>query len=64
MADQIGINTLQNVVTAINLLTQAVQAVFPQGEAVTSSAGAASGKYLTIIAPDGNVYKIALLNPS
>lgn len=55
------VTALQNGVQAINNLNQTIAAVFPQGTAVTASAGAASGNYLTIIAPDGNTYKIELL---
>jgi len=49
---------------AVNNLNQTVSNVFPQGTAVTSSAGSSSGEYLTIIAPNGTTYKIALLNVS
>jgi hypothetical protein len=47
---------------AIGLLNQTISNVFPQGQAVTNSAGAASGNYLTITATDGNTYKIQLLD--
>jgi len=54
--------TLQNLVLAVNNLNQTIASVFPIGTAVTASAGAASGNYLTILAPDGNSYKIDLLD--
>lgn len=48
---------------AIGLLNQTITKVFPQGTAVTASSGGSSGKFLTIIATDGNAYKIPLDNP-
>lgn len=61
---QLGIKALQDLVLAVNANTQAIKAVFPQGQAVTASAGSSAGKYLTIIGTDGVTYKIALLLPS
>lgn len=58
-----AINTLNQIALAIAALNKTVNSVFPQGQAVTSSAGSASGKYLTVIGPDGGTYKIQLLNP-
>jgi hypothetical protein len=71
MADTMNVNgmndlltAVKNSVQAINNLTVAVKSVFPQGVTVTNSVGAASGKYLTITAPDGNTYKLPLYNLS
>lgn len=57
-----AIATLLQLVQAVNNLNQTVASVFPIGTAVTASAGAASGNYLTVLAPDGNSYKIELLD--
>lgn len=58
-----AVNSLNQIVTAIAALTKVINTVFPQGELITNSAGAASGNYLTVIGSDGNTYKIELLNP-
>lgn len=62
------VTALQNSVIALNAVNKTLtdinttlNAVFPIGTAVTGSAGAATGDYLTILAPDGNSYKIELL---
>lgn len=61
-----GINSLitssQQLVQAIGLLNQTLGRVFPQGVAITASAGGASGNYLTVIGTDGVTYKLQLLN--
>ena len=49
-------------VQAINGLAGAIEAAFPQGNSVSSSAGGASGSYLAVVL-NGNTYKIQLLNP-
>lgn len=64
MADQIALQTLQNLVQAVDRLERTMAAVFPQGNTIAASAGSASGKYLNVIGTDGNPYKIQLLNPS
>lgn len=56
------VTALKQVVQAVYTLNQTIAKVFPQGQAITASAGAASGNFLTIIGPDGNTYKINLLN--
>lgn len=48
---------------AINNLAQVIKAAFPVVTGIAVTAGAASGKYMTIIGTDGNPYKIALLLP-
>ena len=45
--------------TTINGLKGSGAVVLPQG-AISGSAGAPTGTYLTITAPDGNTYKIEL----
>ncbi len=56
------INSLNQINQAISALNKTVSTVFPIGQAVSSSAGSSSGKYLTLLAPDGNTYKVALLD--
>lgn len=69
MADQPSIdlrnlaNVQQNGVQAINAVAKAIQDSFPQATGISGSSGGATGTYLTIIAPDGNAYKIALRSP-
>jgi hypothetical protein len=58
------VTVLQNLVQAVNALNETVAAVFPQGEAVTSSAGSSSGDFLTVTAPNGGTYKLDLLDVS
>jgi len=60
--DQATANLLA-IAQAINNLTKQLQVLFPQGTALTTSAGGASGKFLTIVGTDGNTYKVALQNP-
>ncbi len=55
------LQALLGIAQAENKTAKAIAQVFPQGLQVTTTAGAATGKYLTITAPDGNTYKIALL---
>jgi hypothetical protein len=59
-----AIQALAQITLAIAALNKTMSMVFPQGELITSSAGSSSGKYLTVTGTDGNIYKIALLNPS
>lgn len=56
-------NIQQNGVQAINGVADAIKKAFPQVGTLATSAGSASGKYMTITGTDGNPYKIALLNP-
>lgn len=56
------LNATLNGVQAINNLTLAIQAAFPQGNTVAASAGGSSGSYLVVTA-NGNSYKVQLLNP-
>ncbi len=56
------VTATKNLVIALNTVNQTLAAVFPQGQAITASAGASSGNYLTIIGSDGNTYKIELLD--
>lgn len=58
------VTALKQLNIGINTINQTIAKVFPQGVAVTGSAGAASGNYLTVIGPDGNTYKIQLLDVS
>lgn len=55
--------TLQNLVQSVNALNETTAAVFPQAQAISASAGAASGDYLTIVV-NGTPYKIQLLLPA
>jgi len=57
------IAVLQNLVLQLSQLNATLQTVFPQGQAITATAGAASGNYLTLQGSDGNTYKIELLDP-
>lgn len=58
------VTVLQNLVVAVNALNDTIASVFPQGEAITASAGSASGNFLTVTLMDGNTYKIDLLDVS
>lgn len=57
------IQSLQAMTQAVNSLNTTVKTVFPQGGTIATSAGSASGKFLTVTGTDGNAYKITLLNP-
>lgn len=60
---QLLVNAAQDTVKAIYALKQTIETVFPQGTGISGTAGVATGTYLTVVGPDGNPYKIALLNP-
>jgi hypothetical protein len=59
-----ALQSIQELVNALNRLERTVASVFPQGQAITASAGSSASKFLTVVGTDGNVYKIALLLPS
>lgn len=54
---------LKGIQSSLTAIMTTLGKVFPQGEAVTSTSSGASGKFLTIIGPDGNTYKVPLNNP-
>lgn len=58
------LSALQNGVTAINNLAKKLDEVFPQASATSTSAGAASGIYLSVLTSTGGTYKLALLASS
>lgn len=63
MGDVTTQTILNNINQSLSNINNTLGTVFPQGEVITSSAGASAGKYLTILGPDGIQYKIALLLP-
>ncbi len=62
--------TLQQINTAINALTQKIGAVFPIGSTITHTASAGAdtlpanpAKFLTVTLPDGTTGKVPIYNP-
>jgi len=58
------LTTLQNGVVAIGDLKDALNNIFPQASATSTSAGAASGIFLTVLTSTGGTYKLSLLASS
>ena len=63
MAEPDLIAVLTDIANQLGALNQTLNTVFPQQQAITASAGASSGNYMTIVGVDGNIYKIELLDP-
>lgn len=57
------VNTLNQINLALGALNKTLTNINLNVTGIASSAGSSSGKYLSIIGPDGNPYKIALLDP-
>jgi len=47
----------------IGAIADALGNAFPKSAGIAGTAGGATGTYLSLIGPDGNPYKIALLSP-
>lgn len=58
------VSTLNNLVIAVNNLNKTIEGLPLNAAPTTASAGASSGLYATIIADNGNAYKIELLDVS